>query len=743
MNGDLTNADLAFEGAQGFGSGTTGGRGGEIVKVTTLADSGPGSLRWALEALDGPRIVVFEVSGEIQLVDAIKVNGDVTIAGQTSPEGVTITGSKLRVVEDNVIIRGLQFRPGDGAGDTPDNRDGISIGSSSQTVENVILDSNSFSWSVDELVTVWYGAKNITISNNIMGEALQSSIHSKGDHSMGLLVGDGSSNVTIVGNLLAHNEFRNATIKDDSKQIEFINNVVYNYGPHGFLGHEGTTAHIIGNVYLQGADSSGGAAIKLKTPENGTAYYVTDNQAEVDGEATSKISKNYVFEPSNVTVLSSDEVLESVLSNAGARDPALSPIDERIIQSVIDGTGRIIDSPDDVGGYVFVPNTAAPSDKDDDGIPDYFEKILGSDPNSFDAHGDADGNGVSDIEDYINGLIDRDVAVTPPSTTPSPQPTPDPEPQPAPKPNPDPISAPSDGGSDYRIEAEQFDLINGFSTSSIGAASGGSVIGIKGRKSGEASTVFNGESGTYDFNIGYFDENDGASNLSVLVNGNVVQNWTWDQNLGSNLADGATATEITISNVQLNAGDVITFAGKADGREPLRIDYLDLASQNADKSTDEASLPEQFEPTPSKPADGTSNIFVVEAESLDIEGGWKVRDNSVASGGSYLNAAGEGPAKASTEFEGETGYYDIVVNYFDEADGESTLDVNVGGETVDSWVWDQEKSQKFAARDSLTSHVIEDVWIENGELIAFEGTADGGEPLRVDSIEFHSDLWIG
>ncbi|KUJ78100.1 hypothetical protein AVO45_09075 [Ruegeria marisrubri] len=720
MNGDLTSADLAFDGAQGFGSGADGGRGGEIVKVTTLADSGPGSLRWALEELDGPRIVVFEVSGEIQLQDAIKVNGDVTIAGQTSPEGITITGAKLRIVESDVIIRGLQFRPGDGDGDTPENRDGISIGSSTQTVENVVIDSNSFSWSIDELITVWYGAKNITISNNIFAEALQSSLHPKGDHSMGMLIGDGSSNVTVVGNLLAHNEFRNATVKDDAKQIEFINNVVYNYGPNGFLGHEGTTAHIIGNIYLAGQDSAGRAAIRLESPESGTAYYVHDNQAEVDGAAMSKISDSYVFEPSNVTVLSSDEVLDYVLSNAGARYPELSPIDARIIQSVIDGTGRIIDSPDDVGGYVFVPNTTAPKDSDDDGIPDYYEEILGSNPDVFDAHGDADGNGVHNIEDYINGLLDGYASDT--------QPAPAPAPAPAPEESGDAVA---DGASEHRIEAETFDLTNGFSVTSIEGASDGKVIGVKAGTSGEASTVFNGTSGTYDFIIGYYDENDGASNLSVLVNGSVVHNWTWNQDLGSNLADGATATKITISNVQLNPGDVITFSGSSDGKEPLRIDYLELVQPEAGGEEDDAAL--------SAPENGTKKTHLVEAETLQLESGWRVRESSVASGGEMIQAVGKGQAKASTAFEGETGFYDIVVNYFDEADGESNLSVMVGGETVDSWVWDQETEQKFAARDSLTSHVIEDVWIENGELIAFEGTRDGSEPLRVDSVEFYSD----
>ncbi|MES0826902.1 right-handed parallel beta-helix repeat-containing protein [Ruegeria sp. SCP11] len=747
MAEDLTGADLAFEGAQGFGSDTTGGRGGEIVKVTTLADSGPGSLRWALEELDGPRIVVFEVSGEIQLDDSIEINGDVTIAGQTSPEGITISGAKLRVVEDNVIIRGLQFRPGDGDGDSPSERDGLSIGSSSQTVENVIIDSNSFSWSVDELITLWYGPQNITISNNILAEALDESIHPEGDHSMGLLIGDGSSNVTVVGNLFAHNEHRNAQVKDDSQNIEFINNVVYNYGPNGFESYSGVTAHIIGNIYIAGEDSADRAPIRLNSAESGTAYYVSDNQAELGGDALSKIEDGYVFDPSNVTIMPTSEVMDYVLSNAGARYPELNEVDQRIVQSVIDGTGRIIDSPDDVGGYVYVPNTAAPSDRDDDGIPDYFEEILGSDPDKFDAHGDADGNGVHDIEDYINGLLDGYAA--------------DSQPAPAPAPEDDTqagdsgTSDTSDSGnttpdsgsnagdaSSYRFEAEDFSLTNGFSVNTLSPASGGQVIRVKEGQSGEASTVFTGESGTYDLNIGYFDEADGASDLTVLVNGKAVHSWVWDQNLGSIYADEATATELTIENVQINSGDVITFAGTGDAQEPLRIDYLDVVTQSIGEGSDDASVTDPVDDNPSTPTDGTPQHYFVEAETFDIESGWRVKSNSIASGEAYLNATGKGTAKASTEFDGESGYYDIVVNYYDESDGESILNVSVGGEEVDSWVWDQETNEKFATRDTLTSHVIEGVWIENGELVALEGTPDGNEPLRVDSVEFYSDFLL-
>lgn len=733
MSETLSQADLAFEGAQGFGAETDGGRGGEIVKVTTLADSGKGSLRWALEELDGPRIVVFDVSGEINLKDAVKVNGDVTVAGQTSPGGVTVTGAKLRVVESDVIIRGLQFRPGDGAGDAADNRDGISIGSSSETVKNVVIDGNSFTWSVDELVTVWYGSQNVSITNNIMAEALQSSIHPKGDHSMGLLVGDGSSNVTIAGNLLAHNEFRNATVKDDAKQIEFINNVIYNYGPHGFLGHEGTTAHIIGNAYIAGADSAGRAAIQLKSPESGTAYYLEDNIAEVDGGATDKIKNSYVFEPSNVTVLPSSKVVDHVLSNAGARYPELNSVDERIIQSVKDGTGRIIDSPDEVGGYDFAKNTPAPSDRDGDGVPDSYEELFGTNPDKFDAHADSDGNGVSNIEDYINRLVDGFGQVAPDdgdddgddggstggntggSTG---------------------GSGSTGGGADgesIRLEAEDFTAADGFFANSVKAASGGKVLQVQGQSSGEASAVFDGASGTYDLTVGYFDEADGNASLSVLVNGQEVDSWQWKQDLGSNLADGFTQTQRVIEGVDISDGDTIILAGSGDGKEPLRIDYVDLQLASAGTGGGGETQPGGGSGQP---------VLKIEAEDMDLEQGFRIKGNTNASGGQVIQAGKGKDAKASTVFDGGAGVYDIAIDYFDEADGASFLEVIVGGKTVDSWTWDEETEQALAAPDSLAQRLIQDVRIEAGDAIVLQGYGNGGEPLRIDSIELFADTLL-
>jgi hypothetical protein len=157
----------AFPGAQGFGKYTTGGRGGKIYIVTNLNDSGIGSLRWAVEAKE-PRIVVFEVSGNIPLKSRLNIgDGNLTIAGQTAPgEGITIQNYPFRIMgKDNIIVRFLRFRLGD-LDDKKEDAFEIRNGSS-----NIIVDHCSFSWGTDETAT-FYDITNGTIQNCIISEGL-------------------------------------------------------------------------------------------------------------------------------------------------------------------------------------------------------------------------------------------------------------------------------------------------------------------------------------------------------------------------------------------------------------------------------------------------------------------------------------------------------------------------------------------------------------------------------------------
>lgn len=744
---------LAFEGAQGFGAYTQGGRGGEIVKVTNLNDSGTGSLRWALEDLDHPRIVVFDVGGTITLKDQIMINGDVTVAGQTAPGGITVTGARLRVIESEVIIRGIHVRPGDSKdGDDPDNRDGISVGYGDREIKNVVIDSNSITWSVDEALTTWGNNSNITFSNNIVGEALRDSLHSKGEHGMGLLVGDGSSQVSIIGNLLAHNKFRNALVKDGSHDVEFINNVVYNYGNKGFTARGDSTAHVINNVFIAGVDSTKSAPIAMERNSGDAAYFFSNNVGEISG---SRAQDTPVFTPATTNILKTGNVLDYVLGNVGADAGGRDAIDARIVQDVRDGTGRIIDSQEEVGGHLNLPKTTGLTDTDGDGIPDVYETKIGSNLKVADAHKDADGDGFANIDNYINGLLDgfKSTPQAGPVQAPKPQaPTPAQEgpkqidaaleeisapkeeltapkaPTPAPKPVVDaPQQDVTPAAEQIVVEAEDMALTSGFTARKLGPASGDYVIAAKGSGPQEAEMKFDGSNGIYNLEVRYFDEADGKSEVAILVNGKEVADWIWNENRGSNNADSDTLTSKVISGLTLKAGDVVKIVGTADGREPMRLDKLTfdkVANLNGD--------------TVSSGAASSPSAMRVEAEDFALSG-FRVADLKGADNGKIIQREGRAEHRADLKFDGTSGTYDISVDYFDESDGESTLTLAINGKKIDTWQWDDKLGSSLANHLTAATHTIEGIKINVGDTISMIGFDNGSEPLRIDAVEFIPD----
>ena len=182
----------AFPGAEGMGSQTRGGRGGEVVEVTTLKDDGPGSLRAAIES-SGPRIVVFRVAGTIDLQTSLTISKPyITIAGQTAPgQGITLRATNaaveglIEVETHDVIIRYLTLRAG-----PPSAGDAMQIrATGSHDTYNVVIDHNSMSWAVDRDLSTWYDVHDVTIQWNIFSEALNCSINPKGCHSKGVLLG--------------------------------------------------------------------------------------------------------------------------------------------------------------------------------------------------------------------------------------------------------------------------------------------------------------------------------------------------------------------------------------------------------------------------------------------------------------------------------------------------------------------------------------------------------------------------
>ncbi|NDW01721.1 right-handed parallel beta-helix repeat-containing protein [Salipiger sp. PrR002] len=673
------------------------------------------------------------------------------MAGQTAPGGITVTGARLRVVDSNVIIRGMTVRPGDDPdAQNPDDRDGVSIGKAGETVENVILDSNSLSWSIDEVASTWGSPSNVTISNNIIAEALQDSLHPKGDHSMGMLIGDESSNISIIGNLLASNEFRNALVKDDAQNIEFINNVIYNYGQEGLVVAGNSTVHVIGNVFIKGQDSGGREAIRFIGTDGGAAFYVLDNDGDVGGTNAGKIVSDFVFDPATTEVLSSGAVVDWVLSNVGARiDGELSEIDQRIINSVLNDTGKIIDSPDDVGGYGDGSQTKALTDTDDDGIPDFYEYIIGSDAKTADAQLDADGDGYANIEDYINGLLDGFDEVSDGGNTGT---------------QPDPDTGTGEDGDDtatllpetggdtgagvgtvITLEAEDLTLSEGFAVKSVGPASGGAVIQNETGEAQTASYAFDGDAGVYALTLNYFDENDGVSTLRVLINGEEVTSWNWDAELGSGNADRATQTSKLIDGLELQAGDVLSLQGVNDSGEPLRIDSLSLEMTGTLDSTDSdldagTEIGTGIEPGNS---DAIGTVISYEAEDLDLSDGFAVKKIGPASGNAVIQNETDEAQTASFDFDGDAGVYDLTVNYFDENDGVSTLSVLVNGKEVASWDWDAELGSANASTSTQTAKLIEGLELQAGDTVTLQGINDAREPLRIDSLSLEMTDTLG
>ena len=421
-------AASAFPGAEGHGARTPGGRGGRVIEVTSLADSGAGSLRAALLAA-GPRIVVFRVSGTITLKDRIKVAAPfLTIAGQSAPgDGIQIRGAGLAIGASDVIVRGLRIRPGDAAeGPDPQIRDGLEIWS-----PNVIVDHCSLSWAVDETGSTWFNTvADVTYQWNIFSEGLHASTHPRGAHSKGLLIGDGAKRVSLHHNLFAHQDERSPHMKG-ATDTEVINNVIYNWG--GYATHYATChedyddrsspvlSNVVGNFYKRGPSSNttrGPIFVNTSTCAlvASSRIYLANNigpgRIENKGDEyvlsnvpSSMRSATPVGTASAIKPETADAATERVLSCAGAMAPKRDAVDARTVNEVRNGTGRIIDSQTQVGGWPAFANAAAPADADHDGMPDAWEQARGLDANDASDGKKLAPSGVTWVEEYLNGLF--------------------------------------------------------------------------------------------------------------------------------------------------------------------------------------------------------------------------------------------------------------------------------------------------------------------------------------------------
>jgi pectate lyase len=388
-------ATLAFSGALGWAATTPGGRGGEIVRVTTLAGKGPGSLREAIEK-EGPRIIVFEVGGVIDLEKKTLVirNPFVTIAGQTAPSpGITLIKGGIDIRGHDVIVQHIRIRPGD-AGDAPASgwgEDGIST----VAAYNVIVDHCSLTWATDENLSAsgprftgkspdeWREGTShrITFSNNIIAEGLSHSTHPKFEHSKGSLIHDNVSDILIYGNLYAHNYERSPLFKGGVRGA-IVNNFIYNPGPRaihynlqplewGEAAFENGRMTIVGNVLRAGPSTpkdvafimiGGGGDLELYERDN---VYIDEFGKPLErlGRYTSAAAA--IVEaavpldmPEDLAPIAATAVEAFVLANAGARPWDRDAHDVRLLADVAEGRGRIIDSQEEVGGYPKMPETA-------------------------------------------------------------------------------------------------------------------------------------------------------------------------------------------------------------------------------------------------------------------------------------------------------------------------------------------------------------------------------------------------
>ena len=459
----------AFPGAEGFGRYVSGGRGGNVYHVTSLADDGTeGTLRWAL-GKSGAKTIVFDVSGTIHLQSSLDIAiGNVTIAGQTAPgDGICVADYPVAIKANNVIVRYMRFRLGN-KNVLLNGADGWdAFGGMDQ--ENIIVDHCSVSWSIDECLSV-LGNKNTTVQWCLVAQSLVNSGHSKGAHGYG---GNwGGSGASFHHNLIAHHGSRTPRLGPRpttqlDERMDMRNNVIYNFGGNGCYGGEGMTVNIVNNYYKPGPGTStdkkgyriAGIGIRTQSyvdtyPAYAPAlhlwgkYFVTGNYntkyssvnndnwtygiinqidaSGCDGTFTAETKDSIkLAEPMDfvaTTTHSADDAYDRVLDYAGA-SLSRDSFDELMVSDARNGaasyTGkglskgfvnsqddnRPADAADDWSAWPTLNSTAAPIDTDGDGMPDEWEKSNGLDPSDPSDGKTIGTDGYSNLENYLNSLV--------------------------------------------------------------------------------------------------------------------------------------------------------------------------------------------------------------------------------------------------------------------------------------------------------------------------------------------------
>jgi hypothetical protein len=390
-----------FPNSEGFGSHSRSAYAGsvtpKIVKVTNLNDSGSGSLRAAI-SLKEPRIIVFEVAGVIELrSDLLIASPYVIVAGQTAPHpGVTLTHFPLAIGTHDVLVQGLKIRLGHKSGK---QKDALNIAGYPQGTYNVVVDHCSITWGMDENVGILEGGTGITISHCIIGEGLKAL-----DHSMGLLAMD-TREISVIKNIFIHNADRNPLVRGDSEKALVVNNLIYNSETHAiyFGSTEGLGMPMqivaINNYYIPGKNNRNEYIISLSPKSHAkNKYFFQGNQTKgvtafdpwadklVHNPAAIGIKEMKApFELPALRLIETSKVMDYLMVNAGAKPSQRDAIDRRLLNDIRNGTGKWIVSPD----YQSLEIEAR------------TQKLqIPANP-----HDDPDGNGFTNVEEWINSLL--------------------------------------------------------------------------------------------------------------------------------------------------------------------------------------------------------------------------------------------------------------------------------------------------------------------------------------------------
>ena len=453
---------LAFPGAEGYGRFAIGGRGGSVYHVTSLEDNPsdpqPGTLRYGIVCEKGPRTIVFDVSGYITLKARLTCSDKyVTVAGQTAPgKGIILRGAPFGMNSDG-ITRFLRIYRGYAGTEEEQNRglDGFGMAGA----DHAIMDHCTIAWTTDEGFSS-RGAKSITLQRTMIAEALNCADHpnygSGACHGYAATIGggQGSGVGSFHHNLLAHCEGRNWSLSggltgggayDGAHDV--FNNVVYNWGGRATDGgsHE---INFVNNYYRMGEATSQKYLLRLQLEGTGTgtqSAYVSGNiREEKSGTLTQdKLNTTYRYEtsggqvvnwepfvtapffPSYATIESAEEALRNVLSDVGCNMPSPTAHEERIVQETLNktytykgsktGKKGLIDREADAGGYEEIGSETreADYDSDADGMPNWWEKLHGLDPQVADNNSDANGDGYTALEEYLNWMAEPHYFIQP------------------------------------------------------------------------------------------------------------------------------------------------------------------------------------------------------------------------------------------------------------------------------------------------------------------------------------------